>query len=162
MAAQIVSNTPVWVWALLLGLLWLGFYQTRERRVAAARVITLPVAMTGLSLFSIGLGFGLHVTTLLAWGVAAGLTAWVQFRSPMPPRTRYERESGTFLVPGSAIPLAWIVGIFAGKYAIGAMTAIRPDLAAEGAFAAGACLLYGAFSGIFVGRAARLLSLRQA
>jgi hypothetical protein len=54
-----------------------------------------------------------------------------------------------------------ILGIFSVKYAVGVALAMRPALGADDLFAAFASGSYGAFSGAFIGRAARLRKLRN-
>ena len=48
MISNIVLHTPVWVWATLVLLLWLGLAQSVSRQVTLRRVIILPLAMTAL------------------------------------------------------------------------------------------------------------------
>ena len=55
--------------------------------------------------------------------------------------------------------MALIAGIFLTKYAAGVAMTMRPELKFDLAFALGLATVYGAFSGIFAGRAARLLRL---
>ena len=52
-----------------------------------------------------------------------------------------------------------ILGIFMTKYVVGATSAMHPALIHDTGFSLGFSALYGAFSGIFLGRAARLLRL---
>ena len=56
--AQVVKNTPVWVWGLLAGLTALGLSQLRTRTVGALRTAIIPVAMTCLSLYGMVSAFG--------------------------------------------------------------------------------------------------------
>ena len=62
------------------------------------------------------------------------------------------------------MPLALFMGIFITKYAVGVSIGIQASLAHDGTFALTVSTLYGAFSGIFLARAARLwrLALQQA
>ena len=46
-----VSNTPVWVWPLLLGLLVLGLRQTRTQQMSWMRMTVLPLVLVGLSVY---------------------------------------------------------------------------------------------------------------
>ena len=46
-----VSNTPLWVWPLLLGLLVLGLRQTRTQHMGWMRVTVLTLALVGLSIY---------------------------------------------------------------------------------------------------------------
>lgn len=56
MLLQILTHTPVFVWALLAGLIALGVTQSRDRRVAPARLLALPALMLGLGAWSLAPG----------------------------------------------------------------------------------------------------------
>jgi len=66
---------------------------------------------------------------------------------------------GRLSVPGSWLPLALMLGLFATKFAVGVLVALAPALRHDAAFAASAGLAYGAFSGLFLGRALALRAL---
>ncbi len=163
MLFQILSNTPKWVFALFAALLWLGLSQLRTRQIGLARSTLLAVGMTGFSLFGTVSAFAGVPAALLAWLAAAAVVFAVVLKRPLPPGTRHDAASRRFTVPGSAVPLALLMGIFFTKYALGVTLALQPALARGTAFALGLSALYGAFSGVFAGRAARLwrLALQQ-
>lgn len=161
MLSRIIANTPVWVWALLLALLWLGFSQTRARSAGLPRILILPVVMTGLSLSGTISSFGVAPMILLTWIAATAIMVWLVSRRPAPAPTRYNRNTDLFLLPGSWMPMALILGIFSIKYVVGATLAMRPELAKGIEFSATIAALYGALSGVFIARAARLWKLRR-
>lgn len=78
---------------------------------------------------------------------------------PLPDATRFDAHTRTFQVPGSWVPLALMVGIFANKYVVGVTLNMHPEVAHEAIFTLGFSALYGAFSGVFAARAARLWRL---
>ena len=159
---QIISNTPVWVWGLLAVLLALGFKQSRRASLSLKRVIILPVAMTGLSVLGVISAFGTAPAGLLAWTVAAIVAGSLVWQLPTPAGTRYDAASDSFEVPGSWIPLALMVGIFATKYVVGVALAMHLPLTQAPVFGLATSALYGSFSGVFIGRAARLCRLAWA
>ena len=55
--------------------------------------------------------------------------------------------------------MALILGIFLTKYAVGVSVAMHPELKLQANFSVAVAMLYGAFSGIFAGRALRLIRL---
>ena len=57
MLLQIIKGTPLWVWALLAALLWLGFRQTRTRVVGSRRAALLPGIFVILSLAGVVTAF---------------------------------------------------------------------------------------------------------
>ena len=162
MLYEILVHTPRWVWAILLVLLWLGLVQTMPRKAKLRRVILLPLAMTGLSLYGTLSSFGTVPASWVMWAGAALMTfAWVA-SSSLPAGVRFDAARQTFSLPGSWVPLALMMAIFLTKYAVGVMLAMHPALAHDSAVAAIVASLYGAMSGVFLGRMARLLRLAQA
>ncbi|MCX7165162.1 MAG: hypothetical protein NTV11_02670 [Rhodocyclales bacterium] len=161
MLSRIIANTPVWVWALLLALLWLGFSQARARSAGLTRMLILPVVMTGLSLSGTISSFGLAPMILLAWIAATAIMVRLLSPRPAPAPTRYDRNTDLFHLPGSWMPMALILGIFSIKYVVGATLAMRPELAKSLEFSSTIAALYGALSGAFIARAARLWKLRR-
>lgn len=163
---QIIQNTPVWVWALLTGLLGLGGSQLFDRQVSLVRAMVMPVAMTGLSVYGLASAFGKSGqagAVLGAWLVAALLIAALAlwFQPTAPKGTLYEGSSRSFYIPGSAMPLALILGIFLTKYFVGVELAMQPALARDGSFALQIAVLYGVFNGLFAARSLRLWRLTR-
>ena len=79
MLIQILSHTPVYVWAILAFLVWRGVAELGEREIAVARMFVLPLVMLALSLHDIARKFGLDTITLTTWAAAfaaAALLAW--------------------------------------------------------------------------------------
>ncbi|OWW20134.1 hypothetical protein AYR66_12145 [Noviherbaspirillum denitrificans] len=161
MLQRIVTNTPVWVWFLLLGLVVVGITQSRSRHISLRRALILPVVMTGLSIAGTVSSFGAAPPVLLAWSVAAGSVAWLVGRRPVPARTTYDPDTGLFYLPGSLFPLMLMLGVFLVKYIVGVLLAMQPSLVGSASFAVVVAILYGAMSGVFAGRAARLWKISR-
>lgn len=162
MIIQILSNTPPWVWALLAALTWLGLSQARARTASLARITVMPVAMTGLSLWGTVSAFGgspMFGYVMLAWMFAAAAMMAVVAPMKVPAGTTYDAQSRAFAMPGSWAPMLLILGIFLTKYAVGVTLAMQPGMARDGLFTLAVGGLYGLFSGVFAGRAARLWRL---
>ena len=106
MFSQIVSNTPPWVWALLLALVWLGSSQRVARVTSRGRVVRMSLAMAALSFFGTVSAFGASPQLLACWVAAAGTMGYVVLRIPVANGTRYLAETRTFELPGSWMPLA--------------------------------------------------------
>ena len=161
---QMLRRTPTWVWGLLAALLALGASQLFARRASLVRVSVMPVAMTGFSLYGMVSVFGRSEqlgTALALWLLAAAASSALalQWRKTAPMGTRFDAASRSFELPGSAVPLALIVGIFLTKYVVGIEVAMQSTLPQDSLFATSVALLYGAFNGIFVARAMRLWRL---
>ena len=157
----ILHHTPPWVWALLTVLLTLGFMQTLPRRVSVLRAALLPVAMLVWSLWGVAAGFG-GATALAAWAAGVLASASAAERLGAPAGARWSAAERCFELPGSWVPLALIVALFCIKFGVGTSLALHPALGDNAAFAHGASLAYGAFSGVFAGRALALLRLARA
>ncbi len=158
----VLNNTPVWVGGLFAALLALGLSQARTRRVSALRMALVPLAMTGLSLWGMFSAFGtspMFAWVLVTWLAGTALALVYIGSRTAPEGTHYDPASGSFTVPGSLVPLGLIMGIFLTKYIVGVDLAMQPGLAADGTYALIVGALYGLFSGIFAGRAARLWRL---
>ena len=167
MIGPVLSGTPPWVWGLLAALTLLGLSQVRARTVSLARVTFLPIAMTALSLWGTVSAFGtspLFGDVMLAWMCAAAVAVAVIAPMAAPRGTRYDAASRSFAMAGSWIPMLLILGIFLTRYMVNVELALQPGLVRDGQYTLVTGALYGLFSGIFMGRAARLwrLAFRRA
>ena len=159
MFIQIITRTPIWVWAILGLLLWVGLQQSVPRSVSLRRITVLPLVMIGLSLAGMFTAFGAGSHALLAWGIAAVVAGAVVMSRSLPQATQYNSWTQQFQLPGSWTPLVLMMGIFITKYAVGVTLAMHPGLARDALFSQSVGALYGGFSGVFAGRAARLWRL---
>ena len=159
MIAQILINTPLWVWGLLAALLALGWSQTRSRSVRLARITLLPLGLGALSLYGTISAFGASPTVLGSWLATAILLVLVVTQLPLPAGTRYDTATRQCQLPGSWVPMTLIMGIFLTKYAVGVSLVMHPELKVHANFSLAIGTLYGVFSGIFAGRAIRLWRL---
>ncbi|MNX54645.1 hypothetical protein D3C86_853810 [compost metagenome] len=162
MLMQILLHTPKWVFAVFVLLAWLGGRQLVANRIGLNRVLVMPVAMAGLSFWGVVSVSGESAGALLGWAVAALLLMVLVLRRPLPATTRYDAAARQFEVAGTAVPLMLMMGIFLTKYVVGVSLALHPELRHQAAFALGVPALYGAFSGVFAARAARLWRLAAA
>lgn len=171
MLGPILKNTPSWVWGLAAALTALGLSQVRTRSVSALRMLLMPLAMTGLSLWGTISAFShspLFGYVLLAWAAGAALLLAAVALSGTPAGASYQAAApaagplssmGSFVVPGSWLPLLLILGIFLTKYVVGVELTMQPALAWDGVYTLVVGGLYGLFSGAFAGRSARLWRL---
>lgn len=161
MLMQILTNTPPWVWGLLVALVALGTSQAVPRRVTARRATTMPVVLVTLSLAGVSTAFPAAGVPIAAW--AAGLVlALAAGASLVPVRgARWDAASARFDVPGSWLPLVLFLSLFAIKYGVGIALAMHPALARDMLFAAAVGAAYGLFSGLFLARAASLWRLAR-
>lgn len=162
MLIQILKGTPIWVFVLFLGLLALGYLQSRPRTLKPARLAILPAAFIAFSLYGVIAAFGPTAYDLVAW--AAGIGTAVLLGGAFKPTAgaRWNESTRTFEVPGSWVPLALMMTVFFARYAIAVSLAMLPALAQGIAFASLASLTYGLLSGMFLARSLGILALRPA
>ena len=159
MILTILQHTPLWVWALLAGLLALGLAQTRERSMTLSRLLVVPLLLLALSLAGVVGTFGGTPMALAAWVLGLGLALFFGRHIVRPRGASWSAASRRMQLPGSWLPLLLIVGLFAVKYLVGVSLAIEPRLAADPGFAGGCGLAYGGFSGLFLARALALYAV---
>lgn len=162
MLSQILAHTPPWVFALFAGLVALGLTQMRTREVPLARAAILPLVMVALSLMGTLNAFPGSLWALASWTTVLTLTTALLSLKPLAIGTVFHPSSKRFTLPGSAVPLALMMGIFFTKYAVGASVGMNAALAQLPAFAIGASAAYGFFSGVFLSRGLRLWRMGRA
>lgn len=161
MLSKIVSSTPLWVWVLLLALFCLGASQLVSRAPSRARVVRISILMAAFSLYGTISAFGANAPVLACWLAAAGAVGCGVLRIPLAGGTRYLAQTRSFEIPGTWAPLVLMLGIFAVKYLAGVLIAMQVPLVRAALFGPMLGLVYGAFSGAFLGRAGRLIRLAR-
>jgi hypothetical protein len=120
--------------------------------------------MSALSLGSTASAFGAspQVGLVAATWLAAALATFAAIAPTAPPAgSRFDAATRSFTLPGSWTPMALILSLFALRYGVNVALALQPALASHVTFTTVTAAGYGAFSGIFGGRAARLWRLAR-
>lgn len=154
MIQQIISHTPLYVWALLAFLMYRGWLASKDRETSLLKVALIPLVMLGLAVSGIRGGGPLGQMVWAVWAVGAAVSGsliWTLSTREV----RVDRAAGTILQRGSWMPLGLMMAIFATKYSVAVLSAIRPELAHNLLFGTSITLLYGVFNGLFLGRLAR-------
>jgi hypothetical protein len=146
-----LTHTPRWVFMVFVGLLFLGYQQSRNRTVTRPALVLLPATMLGFSLYGVASSFGFSVLPFLAWAVGVAITYLLGRRLLQSPA--YPDPSGSFQVSGSWWPLAVMMGIFFVKYVTSYALARNLPFALQPSFVGCISLALGLLSGIFVARA---------
>lgn len=158
---QILTHTPLWVFGLFFGLVYLGYLQSRTRQVSRGRLIVLPSAMLVWSLYSVWSTFDAHLTALAAWACAwVGVVAIAMLRAPSR-RAAYDASTKQFTVTGSWVPLVLMMSIFFFKYAVAVVHATNPGVLGTTTAVVVVAGTYGLFSGMFMARALRVLAVMK-
>jgi hypothetical protein len=157
-AVQILKGTPVWVWAILAALMYLGTRQLKARIVSRYSVLIAPVVFLFVGLMSAGRGpLGLAV-----WALAVVSLAAVTFFVFQPTAgARYEANGDRLHMPGSFVPMLLMLAIFLLNYVINVVLAINPAYRGELMWQVLPALVLGALSGVFIGRAATLFRMNR-
>lgn len=154
MLINILTHTPLFVWAILALLIYRGVVAMRDREVRFRSLFIIPVIMLALSLQDTLTKFGAHALPLAAWSAAAATTMLLVWHFG---RAQIEAGAapGCVRIRGSWVPLAMMMAIFVTKYTLAVTLVFRPQLHADVLVSAGVCALFGMFSGYFLGRLAR-------
>lgn len=157
-AIQILKGTPIWVWAILLALVYLGSKQLKARVVKRQSVLIAPVAFLFLGLMAAGRG----PVGFATWAVSLiGLAALTFFVWQPTAGARHEASGDRLHMPGSVVPMLLMLSIFLLNYMINVVLAIHPAYRDELVWQVGPALVLGALSGVFIGRAATLFRMNH-
>lgn len=152
---QIVANTPLWVWPLMVMVLALGWYGLRPRTVPPVRLAILPLIGVGTSVAALlqspqasfaAASWGLALLVTLPVGHAIGRRRAVQWL----PDGRLEIAGGWFM-------LLFGASIFVTRYALGLLFGVLPALKAEPVWIAMSGGIGGVIAGVGLGWLAGLL-----
>jgi hypothetical protein len=126
--AGILTNTPLWFWLILAGLVYLGLRRTRTRETTHVGILT-PAALFGLlAIGKLALG---HFAAPAVLGTVAGIVAATILLFTVRPGNRARPlEDGKLLIEGEWFSLVLIIVVFSVNYAIAVLSAIQPALAA--------------------------------
>ncbi|TWX45093.1 DUF6622 family protein [Colwellia hornerae] len=150
--SELISHTPKWVFAVFFTLLVLGFIQSKERVVKVKTIFILPIAMIIFSFFGVYSVFGLSYLTMSLWIMGLVTTLFIGLKLAYPNLIIFSGQSNKLTIPGSWVPLFLMMAIFFTKYFVGFAVARGLPVVSEHIFVVLLCLLYGAFSGIFLSR----------
>lgn len=154
MLSQILTHTPMYVWAILAFLMVRGVVALRTREVAMSKLFIIPVVMAVLSLVDVAGKFGLGGLGFAVWA-ATTLVTVALLATFGAVRIALAATPGRVIVRGSAFPLVLMMAMFMTRYVSSIAVVVVPQLRADAGFATAVCVLFGLFSGCFVGRLAR-------
>ena len=159
MLQQIISHTPLYVWALLAFLMYRGYLASKDRETTLRNLAIIPGVMLVLSLQGMVGKFGFSDTALLAWAAGAIASTALTWSLVDAGRMTADRGKGTLHQRGSWIPLVLMMSIFVIKYTVAIVSAMHPALNESRTFMLAICVLFGLCNGIFFGRLLRCASV---
>ncbi|RDI45161.1 DUF6622 family protein [Aquicella lusitana] len=153
---EIIAGTPWWVYVLFVLLVRFGILASKPRIIPFRQLLLLPAVFIPLSfasLYQMHLSlslFGLWAGALLL-GAAGG---WLQFRFI---NIKAIKNQSKLYVPGTWSILIIILIVFAVKYYYSYESAVNPGQIINPHINVWFALLYGLFTGLFIGRVAYAL-----
>ncbi|MFZ6672619.1 DUF6622 family protein [Undibacterium sp. Xuan67W] len=157
MLNQIISNTPIYVWAILGFLAYRGLKSSVDRELTVRAVATIPLVMLALSVQGILSGFGADPLVLATWLATMTAGAVVSWNMVSDKNVRILADKGTVFYRGSWGPLVMMMTIFVMKYVVNVGLHMNPALHSNVLFAAISTALFGLFNGLFLGKMLRVL-----
>ncbi|MGA2552083.1 MAG: DUF6622 family protein [Burkholderiaceae bacterium] len=157
MIMDILTHTPVWIWAVLALLVYRGIAARRDRELPLWGLAVLPVVLLGLAIEGIRGHFGTSPLPYAVWSGAAVIGAIIGSRTLAQDAVALGQRG--VLVRGSWFPLVLILAIFFTKYCTEVVFALQPVRMHEPDAVAAVSALYGLLSGLFLGRLIRTLIL---
>lgn len=148
---QIIYHTPLWVFAILAALIWLGMRNLKPRNVPLWSIFVLPLVSLGFAPARIGAAPSVDAGLAL-FLVAAVATACAGVVAGSKTPAKVGQPSLLIGLPGSAFTLAYGLMIFAVNYAMGVTFAIDRSLATDAFWGFAPALIGGALTGFIVAR----------
>lgn len=145
------ASIPVWVPVVFLALVFLGYRQSFARTVRPNTVAGLALAMWGFSLYGVVAAFGPVGLALGLW--AAGYAAVAFMGARLVASGRMAVVGPSVRIPGSWVPLALLLSMFAAKFALGFAAGVQSPVLQSAGFVAAMSAVLGALSGGFGARA---------
>ena len=110
MLLKIIKHTPPWVFILFFALLIMGYMQSKDRVIRRGKIIILPIAMIGLSLYGVVSAFGIkQPASLISWVAGMSIAGFLSVKLPSPLGVSYSTKDLSFSVPGSWLPLYFLI-----------------------------------------------------
>ncbi|MBL0727398.1 DUF6622 family protein [Piscinibacter sp. HJYY11] len=153
---QIIELTPFWVWGLLAFITLLGARQAFDRELHARTIIGISAGWTVFSIWGAANTFGFNTPVLVAWAMGLALSLAMQHLL-VTPRGVTALGGNRFRLAGSLWPLLTIWAVFGVRYVTSVMMLLDPALKQNPSFDLAVPAIYGLLSGLFVGRALRVL-----
>ena len=150
MILNILTNTPFYVYWIFFSLLFVGISQIKTREVGLKRALIIPIILVPLSILGLLLDFGITLLSLVLWSVGILLSIFLNILVKKKKEILYFKETNTFKISGSYVPLIMMMLLFFVKYIVGAVTAMNLEILHTSIFISVFSLLYGIFSGTYL------------
>lgn len=142
---NILSHTPIWVYAIFGACLYLGVRQSQARAVKPWRLAVLPLLMVLWGLWSIATMGALCL--LASYTAALSLGACLSWNSSSTRRICWDESRALILLPKNYWVLVSILGIFCCRYIFNVLTITQSEWLQSQEF----LIAYGAALGFLAG-----------
>ncbi len=150
MLIHFLINTPFYVYWIFFSLLFVGISQLKTRSVGLKRALIIPIILILLSIYGLTHDFGITFFSTSIWIV--GMISAVILNTMIKKKKEiiYLKETKTFMIAGSFIPLTMMMLLFWVKYTVGAVSALELTVLHNSSFIGIFSLLYGLFTGTYL------------
>lgn len=146
---QIISNTPIYVWLLLVYLIRGGWKSRRDYTVAWKDLLVTPAIMFFWSIYSTVTRY--EGSTICLWVVSLSLGIWVGLLTVRRLRLSFDKQKNLIEIAGNWTPMILSLTIFSLRYFLGAVYGLHPVLVGSYKMLAIECMAT-IVSGMFTGR----------
>ena len=150
MLINFLTNTPFYVYWIFFSLLFVGISQLRTRSVGLKRALIIPIVLIILSIYGLISDFGITLFSTSIWIVGMILALILNSMIKKKKEIIYFKETKTFMIAGSFIPLTMMMLLFCVKYTVGAVTTLELEVLYNSSFIGIFSLLYGIFTGTYL------------
>ena len=158
MLSQLLAQTPIWVWVLLVFLITRGIAAMKPGETSLGKLLIVPTLFTVWGIWSISTRYGAAPAAWGEWlaGIAVGMgLGWLLLRRAT---LRINPSTGALWRSADYSLLPLLLVTFLVKYGFEVAFAVSPALAGNGGFSAAYLLSSGLFTGIFIGKYCRYLA----
>ncbi len=154
---QILERTPVWVWPLLIGLIFLGLRSTKDRTAPLWLYYAVPfLGLLGLrTVFSLPQGVIVWIGFAVAFMVGESIGYRLQIKWII------EKLAKTIRVRGEWFTFAMIMILFLSNFVLGVTRGVSPQTVSQPIFLVIFVAVIGFASGSFTGRSLRIIHVKN-
>lgn len=159
---HLFSSLPVWIYVLFFGLIYLGYAQTRTRKVSRFRITVLPAIMVSLSFYTVVHAPNATGLALAAWITGIGVAFWLNSVIAHGKGAVLHPDSSHYVVPGSWITLFLMMSVFVTKCTLGYLSGSHAVNAEGIGFILASSAVAGLIGGAFVACAVQIFNTGNA
>lgn len=153
---KIFLGAPAWVYVIFVYLIIIGVMALQDTVIGLVKVTIVPVVFITWSIYSIFAKYGFSPSLFGLWILFFSIGAFIGW-SILSRDITVNKKDMLVHIPGSIYPLILYMTFFLVKYAIGATSAMKPELTSNFIIWGTDLIASGLISGIFTGRFLNIL-----